>query len=383
MTDRLAGLIARPTIADEISPMSGLDEYLIHNNPFPVRVMWTSDPRAYERVCFCILDNEAQLQISLGMAFYPNLGTAEAFAIVNHRGTHRTVRAHCLLGEDRMDMTVGPIRIDVIRPFEHLHLSVDDNDHDIRLEIDWFETKRPTYRDYGDMVNHLAMGRPRAGYEGFGRQEGWVQVGDDRIEMIPGRFRGSRDHHWGTRKGVGGPSLGRSQFHADHYHSGEFVEFSAWGIFADNVFYNYGDERRSSPVRRAERQLRFDPKTKMLVGGDATILLDNGETKQYSFERVFEMAAFLRCGMYGGYGGRGGTPKGDIWQGQYVGDLVVSGEAYDVTDPATQWELSGLDQCLARFTSDGEEVIGIVETENAVVHDAATRGHRGLSVASD
>ena len=34
----------------------------------------------------------------VGLAFYPNLGTAEAFAIVNVRGQHSTVRAHRALG---------------------------------------------------------------------------------------------------------------------------------------------------------------------------------------------------------------------------------------------------------------------------------------------
>jgi hypothetical protein len=381
VNERLANLVAGSAIAGEISPMSGLDEYMIHNNPFPVRVMWTSDPRAYERKWFGILDTQGELQIALGMGFYPNIGTADGFAIVNHKGSHHTVRGHRLLGEDRVDMTVGPITIDVVRPFEHLHLSVGDNDFGIRLEIDWYETKRPTYRDYGDQVTDLTMGRPRAGFEGFGRQEGWVEIDGTRIELTPGRFVGSRDHHWGARKGVGGRNS--TQYWADHYHSGEFVEFADWGIFADNVFYNVGDERRSSPVRKAERRIRFDPETKMLLGGDAEILLNNGEVKKYSFERIFEMAAFLRCGMYGGYGGRGGTPTGDIWHGQYVGDLVVTGETFDVREPAAQWELSGLDQCMARFVSDGEEVVGIVETENAVVHDAATKGLRGLSVASD
>jgi hypothetical protein len=361
--------------------MSGLDEYLIHNTPFPVRIMWTSDPRAYDRVWFGTVDSEGELYVVVGMAHYPNLGTAEAFAIVNHRGRHTTVRCHQRLAEDRMSMTMGPISIDVIKPFEHLRLSLAENDQGISFEIDWYETKRATYRDYGDVVSNLSMGRPRAGYESFGEQEGWVRVADRTIPVTRGRFRGSRDHHWGTRKGVGGQlSHSVPQVHSDHYHSGEFVEFADWGIFADNVFYNLGDSRRSSPVRRASRRMRFDEKTKALVGGEVDVLLENGEEKHYTFERVYEMVAFLRCGMYGGYGGRGGTPDQDVWQGQYVSDFLVAGETFDVTDPRTQWELSGLDQCVARFECDGESVIGIVETENAVVYQAAVEGHRGLSV---
>jgi hypothetical protein len=31
-------------------PLSGPDEFMIHNHPHPLRVMWTSDLQAYERV---------------------------------------------------------------------------------------------------------------------------------------------------------------------------------------------------------------------------------------------------------------------------------------------------------------------------------------------
>ena len=34
----------------EHSPMSGIDEFLVHNYPHPVRVMWTTDAQAYERI---------------------------------------------------------------------------------------------------------------------------------------------------------------------------------------------------------------------------------------------------------------------------------------------------------------------------------------------
>ena len=38
--------------AAEHAPLSGLDEFLVHNSPYPVRVMWTPDAQAYERVWF-------------------------------------------------------------------------------------------------------------------------------------------------------------------------------------------------------------------------------------------------------------------------------------------------------------------------------------------
>src|SRR5688500_20036626 len=48
-------------VSAEHSPMSGIDEYLIHNYPHPVRVMWTSDPRAYERLWFTAQDKVGEV----------------------------------------------------------------------------------------------------------------------------------------------------------------------------------------------------------------------------------------------------------------------------------------------------------------------------------
>ena len=88
--------------------MSGLDEFMIHNHPHPVRVMWTSDLQAYERMWFTCQDRTGDLLVVSRHGHLPQPGTAEAFAIVNVRGRHTTVRAHRKLGLNRMDMSVGP-----------------------------------------------------------------------------------------------------------------------------------------------------------------------------------------------------------------------------------------------------------------------------------
>ena len=58
-------------VSAEHSPMSGIDEYLIHNYPHPVRVMWTSDPRAYERLWFTAQDKVGEVFFVCGLGFYP------------------------------------------------------------------------------------------------------------------------------------------------------------------------------------------------------------------------------------------------------------------------------------------------------------------------
>ncbi len=357
-------------------PLSGPDEFMIHNHPHPLRVMWTSDLQAYERVWFTSQDKTGDLLVVTGMGFYPNLGTAEAFAIVNVRGSHTSVRAHRKLGLNRMDMGVGPIRYDLVEPFRQWRLRLEENELGIAFDISWFDTKRPVYRLIG---GGMFIGtRPFsgvAGYDGFGRQSGWVSAMGERFELTPEGNLGTRDHHWGTRDGVGGPALWSGR---QHPHSGEWVEFGEFGVWGDHILYNLGDQRRGSGTLRGRRhRLRFEPETRLLLSGEVDLVFESGEEKTMTFERLGHQIAFLRCGMYGGP--NGGTPGDDIWQGMDVGERV-DGETYDVTDPEVRRRICGLDQHHARFQCDGETTYGIIEPYDTLCYDMASSGLGGFSL---
>jgi hypothetical protein len=357
--------------------MSGLDEYLVHNHPHPVRVMWTSDDRAYERIWFGSVDAGGEMLVVCGLAFYPNLGTAEAYAIVNRHGKHTTVRAHQRLGDNRMEMRIGPIGFDVVRPFREWRLTLDENDFGISYDIRWFETRRAVYRNLG--AGTVAGGRPFsgvAGYDSFGEQEGWVSVGGERVELDRRLWNGARDHHWGTRDGVGGRSRWSGWQHAV---SGAFVQFPDWCVWVDHLLRKLGDPRPgSSTVLQRAHRLRFEPKTNLVLGGEIDLELRSGRSRTMTFERLGNQIAFLRCGMYGGP--NGGTPDGDIWQGQYVGENVVTGETYDAGDAGVRSRICGLDQHHARFECDGAVAYGLFEVYDTLCYDTAVAGRQGLSV---
>jgi hypothetical protein len=361
----------------EHSPLSGLDEYLVHNYPHPVRVMWTTDAQAYERVWFSTVDDAGELMIVCGLAFYPNLGTAEAYAIVNHQGRHTTVRSHRLLGDNRMEMRVGPISFEVVEPFREWRLRLDDNEHDVSFDIRWFDTKRAVFRNIG--AGMIAGGKPFggvAGYDAAGTQEGWVEVSGRRIDLAQEHYNGSRDHHWGTRDGVGGPGRWSGWQHAL---SGAFVQYPDWSIFSDHIMFNLGDDRRgsqSSPKR--VHRLRFEPDTDLVAGGEVDITMPTGEVRTMTFERLGNQIAFLRCGMYGGP--NGGTPEGDIWHGMFVGDGVTTGETYDVNDADVRSNICGLDQHHMRFELDGDIAYGLFEAYDTLCHATAVKGKQGLSI---
>src|ERR1019366_3945708 len=120
-------------VASEHSPLSGFDEYPIHQIPEPLRIVSTSDPRAYERYWFTAADAAQDLLLVVGFGFYPNLGTADAFAILVHADRHTTVRAHRALGDDRSIIGTGPLRGEIIEPFREWRLTVGDNAQDLTL----------------------------------------------------------------------------------------------------------------------------------------------------------------------------------------------------------------------------------------------------------
>jgi hypothetical protein len=366
--------------SNEHAPLSGLDEFLIHNAPFPVRVMWTPDAQAYERVWFTCQDRVGDVLIVIGLAFYPNLGTAEAFAIANVRGQHTTVRAHQKLRNDRMDMSLGPFHFEVAEPFKHWRLRLDENDLGLSYDLHWFDTKRPVFRQLGAGI--IVGGRavsPVAGYDGFGRQEGWLVAQGERFDVTRETYLGTRDHHWGTRDGVGGPGRYMGM---QHPHSGEWVEFEDMGIWGDHVLYNLGDPRRkSATLAKRVHRLRFEDDTHLLVSGEVDLVFADGSVKTMVFERLGHQIAFLRCGMYGGP--NGGTPDGDLWHGMKVAEgeeVVVAGETYDVTDPTVRTRLAGQDQHHCRITCDGEVTFGLVEPYDTLCYDVAKAGVMGFSL---
>ena len=195
---------------DDQFPLSPMDDYMIHQTPDPIRVMWTGDPRAYERYWMVCHDEDGETLIAVGGSFYPNLDRAEAYAIVSRGGRHTTVRAFRSLGGDRSDIRVGPVAPEIVRGLRHVRFVLEENDFGIGFEVDFHDTTRQVFRE---PLSTLSAGSPRGrrndvttGFEGFGMVRGWVSVDGERVTLSEGSV-GTRDRHWGTGRGVGGPAL--------------------------------------------------------------------------------------------------------------------------------------------------------------------------------
>lgn len=357
-------------------PLSPLDDFLVHQTPDPVRIMWTGDPRAYERYWMVSHDATGDVVIATGGSFYPNLDRAEAYAIVNVRGRHTAVRSFRGIGADRADLRIGPIAPQIVRGLREWRYVLEPNEWGVSYDLTFTDTTRQVFRE---PLSNSAAGTPpgrrgdvTSGFECFGDVSGWVEVDGDRHVLAPGST-GTRDRHWGTGRGVGGPAMSLGGRLHVGTNGNAFVAFDDWTIWGDRLYYPFGDERKGcAKVLKPTRRLRFEPDTQVFAEAIVDYRFDTGEKARLHYEKLGQQTAFLRCGMYGG------TPGGDIHQGGYDGPDLTEGETYDATRPEVRIGIRGLDEHLCRVTrDDGTTVLGVYQTIDPIAYEACVSGRRG------
>jgi hypothetical protein len=370
------GLTADDDHFAEQFPLSPLDDFMVHQTPDPVRVMWTGDPRAYERYWVLCHDATGDILIATGGSFYPNLDRAEAYAIVNMRGRHTAVRSFRRIGADRANLRVGPIAPVIVRGLREWRFVLEPNEWGIAYNLTFTDTTRQVFRE---PLSNSAAGTPpgrrndvTAGFESFGDVTGCVEIEGERLTLGPGSV-GTRDRHWGTGRGVGGPAMSLGGRLHVGTNGNAFVAYPDWTIWGDRLYYPFGDKRPGyARVLKPARRLRFESDTQVFAEGIVDYRFDTGEKAQLHYEKIGQQTVFLRCGMYGG------TPGSEIHQGGYDGPDMTEGETLDLDRPETRIGVRGLDEHLCRVTrDDGTAVLGVYQTIDPVAFEACTSGRRG------
>src|SRR5688572_3069466 len=95
-------------------PISPMDEYLAHQTSETFDHVATSDRNFYDRFYFNCHPSSDELFLITGLGQYPNLGVTDAFVSVSHGTSHYVVRSSRELGSDRLDTSVGPLRVEIL-----------------------------------------------------------------------------------------------------------------------------------------------------------------------------------------------------------------------------------------------------------------------------
>src|SRR5919108_1952906 len=117
--------------------LSPMDDYPIHQVAEPIRRVGTTDRHFYDRYYFNCHSLDDEVCLIAGFGCYPNLGTVDGFVVVvdGSTATHRVVRASRELGDDRMDTSVGPFRVEVLEGLRRLRLVLEPNEWDLALDL--------------------------------------------------------------------------------------------------------------------------------------------------------------------------------------------------------------------------------------------------------
>ncbi len=171
------------------------DEYPIHQTPEPIAFSGT-DRNFYDRYFFCGYRPDGGGYFGVGFGVYPHLNVADAHFSVLRDGVQHCIHASRLLGMERMDTQVGPIRIEVIEPLQKLRLVVDSKDGvraDLVMEGRSFPIQEPRFTRRLGPRTMMDLTR----FTQNVRWSGWVEV-DGKRETYEGAL-GTRDRSWGVR----------------------------------------------------------------------------------------------------------------------------------------------------------------------------------------
>ena len=171
------------------------DDYPVHQTADPIAFAGT-DRNFYDRYFFngYAADGEAFFAVAFGV--YPHLNIADAHFSFIRGTTQHCLHASRLLAMERMDLSVGPIHIEVIEPLRQLRVIVALHDGiaaDLTFTGRSFPVEEPrftrrlgprAFMDYTRMTQN-------------GHWRGWVEI-DGLRQSVDGHC-GTRDRSWGIR----------------------------------------------------------------------------------------------------------------------------------------------------------------------------------------
>lgn len=219
------------------------DDYPLHQTPEPIAVT-QGERNFYDRYFFNGYGLTGDRFFSLAFGVYPQLNIADAAFCVMRGGVQTALHASRWLGQERLDLSVGPIRIEVLEPLVRLRLVIDAPEQGIKADITFearhFPIEEPRFtRRVGA---RLFMDYTRLTQNG--RYTGWIEH-DGAREAVDG-FVGTRDRSWGIRP-VGARD---SQDNVPPVAPQFFWLWSPCNFEAGSLYFHTNDDASGAPWNR-------------------------------------------------------------------------------------------------------------------------------------
>jgi len=156
---------------------------------------------------FTLGDAETGTSLWAALRLYANTDVMDGFACVVIDGQQHNMRWSRRLRPNNDDIVVGPLRLDIIEPMEHLRLTCEENPYGIAFDLTWRGLHEPHLED---RIVRYSGGRKvydRTNYDQACAVTGTLTVAGRTLSVTPETWLGVRDHSWGLGR-TGGTSDG-------------------------------------------------------------------------------------------------------------------------------------------------------------------------------
>ncbi|GHB78859.1 hypothetical protein GCM10010347_56650 [Streptomyces cirratus] len=340
----------------------------------------SGDRNAYDRCIFHVFDHAGRAVLILGLGVYPNAGVIDAYATLRLGDELLAVRASDALTDDRMNLSVGPLRITVDEPLRRITLHCDADPADPRglsYDITWTAEFPAVWEPH-----HIQRRGDRLVLEGrrfvqAGNVTGTIRADGEELTPTPGAWTGTRDRSWGVRP-VPGEDGGRG---ADEYRPEGFHWLWIPVRFEDR-FLMVITQEDADGHRTLSEAVQVFPDGSGLADGQlgwphtdiryrpgsrhpesAVVHLTDPARKPLELGVEILNSSPLAVGA--------GYPPASDWQhGTWQGRGWTDRRVYDLSDPAAHpMAAFGVTDHSARFTLDGRTGHGIFEHGSFGRHD--------------
>jgi hypothetical protein len=178
------------------------DEYPLHQSSRPVRDPGT-DRNLYDRFFF---NGYTRTYESKGVSFfavafgtYPGRNVVDAAFSVIVDGVQHNVRSSRIMGDDRLDLTCGPVTIEIVEPLHQLRVRVDAPEAGISANL-LFTSRAPAFEEPHFRFtpgNRTVMDITRMTQNGT--WSGTLTTASGTIAITDDEWWGCRDRSWGIR----------------------------------------------------------------------------------------------------------------------------------------------------------------------------------------
>lgn len=182
--------------------LHSLDETLMHQTPWPFRFAGTSDHRFYDRHWLAGVDPEGRGGFLSGIAYYKNMHVCDGYGVAQLGLRQHNARWSRPLGDDRENVAVGDLAVEVVEPFRRLRLRWAGQRTPLSADLEYVAAFGPYCEEHYIDASTGRITQEITRYNQIGRWNGWFDVGDGRVDVAD--WWGVRDHSWGARPGVGG-----------------------------------------------------------------------------------------------------------------------------------------------------------------------------------